>query len=103
MEDEKNSNTLLKRGNRREKGYNHGLSSSRIQVMAFFCEVLLPSLPLNKEQNHALSVFYNVSSSQASFPDEVNFACAVFLYDHHKLSQFDSIIVLESSMLVCYN
>ncbi|RYR52932.1 hypothetical protein Ahy_A06g027789 [Arachis hypogaea] len=70
MEDGKNCHPLLRGGNRREKGYSHGLSSSQMQVMASFCEALLPSLPLNKEQNHALSAFYSVSGSQAPFPDE---------------------------------
>ncbi|XP_015968131.1 long-chain-alcohol oxidase FAO2 isoform X2 [Arachis duranensis] len=70
MEDGKNCHPLLRGGNTREKGYSHGLSSSQMQVMASFCEALLPSLPLNKEQNHALSAFYSVSGSQAPFPDE---------------------------------
>ncbi|MED6185048.1 long chain fatty acid oxidase [Stylosanthes scabra] len=74
MEDGKSCHPLLRGGNKREKGYSHGLSSSQIQVMASFCEALLPSLPLNKEQDpqnsDALSAFYNVSGSQAPFPDE---------------------------------
>ncbi|KAL4330142.1 hypothetical protein AHAS_Ahas13G0370500 [Arachis hypogaea] len=73
MEDRKKFHPLLRGGNKREKGYSHGLSSSQMQVMASFCEVLLPSLPLNKEQNYTLSTFYNISDSHAPFFYEVNF------------------------------
>ncbi|KAJ1416619.1 Long-chain-alcohol oxidase [Sesbania bispinosa] len=62
-------------GGRKEKGYNHRLSTSQMHVMTAMCETLFPSLPLdslNKQnsEHQALSAFYRTSGSQFPFPDE---------------------------------
>ncbi|GAU43435.1 hypothetical protein TSUD_334980 [Trifolium subterraneum] len=63
---------LLRGGRRKEKGYNHGLSTTQMHVMATICDTLFPSLPLNKEnsQDEVLSSFYSTSGSQFPLPDE---------------------------------
>ncbi|KHN02487.1 Long-chain-alcohol oxidase FAO2 [Glycine soja] len=73
MEGRESCHPLLRGGRRREeKGYNHGLSTTQMHVMAAICDALIPSLPLNKDtsQDQALSDFYNTSASQLPFPDE---------------------------------
>lgn len=72
---------LLRGGRRKEKGYNHGFSTSQMQAMASICEALFPPLPLNKEtsEDKVLSSFYSASASQVPFPDEVPFSVSFFI------------------------
>ncbi|KAK7396447.1 hypothetical protein VNO78_17463 [Psophocarpus tetragonolobus] len=80
MERRENCHPLLRGGRKRqEKGYNHGLSTTQMHVLAAICDTLFPSLPFNSLNNNnnnqtsppqPLLDFYNTSASQVPFPDE---------------------------------
>ncbi|XP_059632327.1 long-chain-alcohol oxidase FAO1 [Cornus florida] len=76
----------LLRGGRRQSKYDHGFSRSDMETLASICEVFLPSLPLNNNNNNSLELtapgkdcqtnnpipsFLKASASQYPIPDEV--------------------------------
>ncbi|XP_027350019.1 long-chain-alcohol oxidase FAO2 [Abrus precatorius] len=71
MEGRESCHPLLRGGRKRiEKGYNHGLSTIQMDVMASICDTLFPSLNKDSSKDQAFSAFYNTSASQFPFPDE---------------------------------
>ncbi|GFP83381.1 long-chain-alcohol oxidase fao1 [Phtheirospermum japonicum] len=70
----------LLRGGRRETKYSHGYSASELQTLTSICEVFLPSITFNSNENYpkqldrsnkAVESFYKASGSQYPVPDEV--------------------------------
>ncbi|KAE8670564.1 Long-chain-alcohol oxidase FAO1 [Hibiscus syriacus] len=69
---------VLNRGEKKERKYSHGFSSSEMETLGSFAEVIFPCLPPNTcfegRQNHpnkAVQSFLKASASESPIPDEV--------------------------------
>ena len=98
MED---SHPLLRGGRRKEKGYSHGFSTSQMHVLASICDILFPSILLNKQvsQDESLSSFYSTSGSQFPFPDEVLFHQIYPFFNVFFLSIIYVVILLNTNCI----
>ncbi|PIN14303.1 Long-chain-alcohol oxidase [Handroanthus impetiginosus] len=64
----------LLKGGRRETKYSHGFSDSQLQTLASICEVFLPPITVNSDENipnKPVQSFYEASGSPYPVPDEV--------------------------------
>lgn len=74
----KECHSLLK-GGKRERKYNHRLSSSEIETLASICDVFLPSIPkdsvtfkgIGDQTDEQILSFLQASGSQNYVPEEV--------------------------------
>lgn len=74
----KECHSLLK-GGKRERKYNHRLSSSEIETLASICDVFLPPIPKDSvtftgngdQTDELIQSFFQASGSQNYVPEEV--------------------------------